>query len=77
MTPAYVQKQNYARQTFRHYKGGLYQFVDLARHSETEAWFVVYKTSSGDTWIRPFEMFFEAVDVDGKKIPRFALVTDV
>lgn len=58
---------------YRHYKGNLYEVIDCARHSETEEWFVVYKTCYGDysTWIRPYDMFTEQVDVDGQLIPRF------
>lgn len=74
ITPEYVKHQNWSGATFRHYKGGLYTFVDMARHSETESWFVVYRASSGDMWIRPFEMFFEDVVHQGQKEPRFALV---
>lgn len=63
--------------TYRHYKGPLYEVMDVARHSETEEWFVVYRTLYGDRglWIRPLAMFNETVEVDGKRVPRFELVT--
>ena len=59
---------------YRHYKGQLYEVMDTARHSETEDWFVVYRTLYGDfsTWIRPLEMFLETVEVEGEEQPRFA-----
>jgi len=59
--------------TYRHYKGPLYEVMDVARHSETEDWFVVYRALYGERglWIRPLEMFTE--EVDG--VPRFALVS--
>ena len=61
--------------TYRHYKGNLYQVNDVVRHSETGEWLVLYKPLYGDggLWVRPFEMFFESVEVAGLQIPRFAL----
>ncbi len=63
---------------YRHYKGNEYEVIATARHSETEEWYVVYKTCYGDysTWIRPLDMFTEMVDVDGQLVPRFAPVDD-
>jgi len=61
---------------YRHYKGNMYEVLDIARHSETEEWMVVYKTLYGDfsTWVRPYEIFVEEVEVDGVKTPRFEFV---
>ncbi|MGB0449526.1 MAG: DUF1653 domain-containing protein [Porticoccaceae bacterium] len=61
---------------YRHYKGNLYEVVDVARHSETEEYLVVYKTLYGDfsTWVRPLDMFQETVEVDGQQVARFAFV---
>ena len=61
---------------YKHYKGNLYQVIDVARHSETEEQLVVYKTLYGDfsTWVRPLDMFKEQVEVDGQRVPRFAFV---
>ena len=61
---------------YEHYKGGHYEVLGLACHSETQAWFVVYKplyehAGQPDTWIRPYEMFIETVTVGGKVTPRF------
>ena len=58
---------------YKHYKGNLYEVLDLGRHSETEEWFVIYKTLYGDfsTWIRPYEMFVEMLKIDGKLVNRF------
>lgn len=58
-------------QLFRHYKWKIYSFVDVARHSETEEWFVAYRTDKGDLWVRPFDMFFNNVTLDGKQVARF------
>jgi len=58
---------------YRHYKGNLYEVIATARHSETEEWMVVYKALYGDEglWIRPYEMFVEKVEVEGKMVDRF------
>ena len=61
---------------YRHYKGPEYLVLDVARHSETEEWLVVYQTLYGDygLWVRPLGMFTETVEVDGQQVPRFALI---
>jgi len=61
---------------YKHYKGSMYEVLDVARHSETEEWMVVYKTLYGDfsTWVRPYEMFVEKVEVEGKMLARFEFV---
>ncbi len=63
---------------YRHYKGGEYLVIDVARHSETEEWLVVYRTLYGarDLWVRPLKMFTEQVTVDGESIPRFQWQAD-
>ena len=61
---------------YEHYKGGLYQVLEVARHSETEELLVVYRTLYGDysMWVRPLDMFQQSVEVDGEVVPRFRLV---
>jgi hypothetical protein len=58
---------------YRHFKGGLYEVLGVARHSETEEEFVVYRPLSGDggLWIRPRAMFLETVTAGGATVPRF------
>lgn len=57
---------------YRHFKGGLYEVIGLAKHSETLEELVVYKhLDTDEIWVRPKEMFLEKVIRDGKKIPRF------
>lgn len=60
------------RGIYRHYKGNLYEVLDLARHSETEEILVVYRALYGSygLWVRPLAMFTEQV---GEQ-PRFELV---
>ena len=63
---------------YRHYKGGEYQVIDVARHSETEEWLVVYRTLYGDRglWVRPLTMFMERIVHNGTQVQRFALIGD-
>ena len=58
---------------YRHYKGQEYEVLGVARHSETEEEFVVYRALYSDfgLWVRPLGMFEELVDIDGRLIPRF------
>ena len=59
---------------YRHYKGGEYEVVGVARHSETDERLVVYRPLYGDggLWVRPLAMFLETVVVNGSPVPRFA-----
>ena len=61
---------------YRHYKGGEYQVIGTARHSETDEKLVVYRClyDNNSLWVRPLAMFQETVMVDGQQVPRFALV---
>ncbi|MBA2961513.1 MULTISPECIES: DUF1653 domain-containing protein [Ramlibacter] len=63
---------------YRHYKGRDYEVIGVARHSETLEPLVVYRPLDGASglWVRPHAMFFEAVEIDGQRRPRFARVTD-
>ena len=62
---------------YRHFKGGEYEVVGLARHSETLAWHVVYRALYGDggLWVRPAAMFLESVSHGGATVPRFRPAT--
>ena len=64
--------------TYRHYKGNLYDVLDVATHSETEEQLVVYRALYGERglWVRPLDMFTETVEVDGVAVPRFASATE-
>lgn len=66
--------------TYRHYKGGLYKVIQLACHTETLEWYVVYqslerqKQKLPSIWIRPYTMFIEELNVGGKVVKRFEKV---
>jgi hypothetical protein len=59
---------------YRHYKGGQYEVVGVARHSETLEPMVIYRPlyNQSGLWIRPHAMFFEQIEFEGKVRPRFA-----
>ncbi|HEY8590880.1 MAG TPA: DUF1653 domain-containing protein, partial [Naasia sp.] len=63
---------------YRHHKGGLYDVLGVARHSETEEELVVYRALYGDEglWVRPRAMFEETVHVGGTRVARFAPVEE-
>ncbi len=58
---------------YRHFKGNDYEVLSVARHSETKEPMVVYKALYGDgsIWVRPAEMWNEAVERNGKIYRRF------
>lgn len=63
---------------YRHYKGGLYRLVGIARHSESLEDMVVYQALYGEhgLWVRPLGMWEEQVTVNGVAQPRFARLPD-
>lgn len=63
---------------YKHYKGGMYEVLGVARHSETLEELVAYRAlydseefGKNSLWVRPKGMFRESVEVDGKTVPRF------
>jgi hypothetical protein len=57
---------------FRHYKGGIYELVCIATLESDLSPMIVYRAANGSVWVRPESVFFELVDVDGVRQPRFA-----
>ena len=75
-----------AGEVYRHSKSGnLYRILHLAKCSETLGDLVVYTPASSDyfcekgsaatVWVRPAHMWNEIVEIDGKSVPRFVLIT--
>jgi len=58
---------------YRHFKGGEYEVLGIALHSETTEPMVVYRAlyGSGGLWVRPEAMFLETVERDGIMFKRF------
>ena len=65
---------------YQHYKGQKYIVHHVVKHSETLESFVMYEclyeNPEGKWWVRPLAMFLEEVEMDGKKLPRFAYISD-
>ncbi len=63
---------------YRHYKGNLYYVIGLAKHTETSEVVVVYQGLYGDKdfFVRPYEMFIESVEYEGKIVSRFEFVSE-
>ena len=62
---------------YRHYKGGDYEVLGVVRHSESCEPMVLYRPlyNPSGMWVRPYGMFIETVEIDGRPQPRFALVS--
>jgi hypothetical protein len=60
---------------YNHYKGGVYEVISLATHSETNEVLVIYKSVLfGSVYARPLEMWFDEVENhQGNLVPRFEL----
>ena len=60
---------------YRHFKGGEYELIGIASHSETLEPMVVYQAlyGEGGIWVRPTGMWNELVEINGTKVPRFRL----
>ena len=62
---------------YRHYKGGEYEVVGVVRHSETLEPMVLYRPLYNESgmWVRPFAMFLEDIEFDGRWQARFARIS--
>jgi hypothetical protein len=63
---------------YRHYKGGIYTVIGIAKHSETLEEMVIYQGQDGQLWARPRAMFNEVlVSSEGLEIERFERIEDL
>lgn len=64
---------NLIGKTYRHFKGNHYKIIAIAKNSETLELLVVYQAlyDEGQVWVRPYDMFFETIERDGKTFKRF------
>jgi len=57
---------------WQHYKGGVYEIITLANHSETQDALVIYKSIPfGSVYARPLNMWQDVCEIDGVEFPRF------
>lgn len=61
---------------YRHFKGGEYELIGIAKHSETLEPMVVYRAlyGEGGLWVRPAAMWTEIVDKPEYHGPRFQYI---
>ena len=64
---------------YRHYKGGRYEVLGVAWHSESKEELVVYRALDAhqepglpEFWVRPKEMFFDTLKIEGREFERFS-----
>ena len=71
-------KENIRPGRYRHFKGGEYEVLCIARHSEDESPMVVYRPLYNDSglWVRPADMWNETVVRDGRTYTRFVRVEE-
>jgi len=64
---------------YQHFKGGYYEVIGLAEHTETLEEMVIYRSYSKEKelWVRPKEMFLGNVLVDGQEVPRFRYISEL
>ena len=61
---------------YRHFKGGEYELIGVATHSETMESMVVYRALYGEQglWVRPAAMWTEKVENGNYSGPRFQYI---
>ena len=66
----------YPKGRYRHFKGGLYEVLAVAKHSETEEELVIYRNVEHPEkiWARPLSMWQETVERGGQRFLRFTPV---
>jgi hypothetical protein len=74
----FTPKPNLKQGKYQHYKGNNYEVIDLVCHSETHEWLVLYRRlyerEGPELWVRPYDMFVEEVEIEGKTLPRFRFI---
>lgn len=56
---------------YQHFRGGIYEVIGLAKHSETLEELVIYRGEQGDLWARPTINFLATIKIDNQEVPRF------
>ena len=61
---------------YKHFKGNIYELLDIAKNSETLEEMVLYRACYGEKalWVRPLSMWDEKIERDGKTFKRFTYI---
>lgn len=64
---------------YKHYKGTVYKVLHIVQHSDTEEELVIYQDVEAPekVWARSPSVFLEEIEIEGKRVPRFAPVGDI
>lgn len=69
-----------AGQIWKHYKGGMYRIVTLAKNNQTDELYdaVVYQDVSAPekVWTQSLERFLATATYEGQTVSRFTFVTE-
>lgn len=57
---------------FRHYKSGIYELVCEAMAESDHTAIMVYHSADGQVRCRPKSVFFEQIEIDDRRVPRFS-----
>jgi hypothetical protein len=64
---------------YRHYKGDHYEVINTGLDTETLEPVVIYKPlydTPVPLWVRPFALFMDKVEIEGKMVERFMKVDE-
>ncbi len=63
---------------YKHFKGNIYELIDVVTHSETLEKMILYKPlyNNSGLWVRPASMWDEEVEYEGCKVKRFTFMDD-
>ena len=65
-------------QIWQHFKGGKYQIIAVAKHSETLEDLVIYEALydnvTSKCWARPLADFLGTKNIEGKEVQRFKII---
>ena len=61
---------------YKHFKGNIYELLDVAKNSETLEEMVIYRACYGehDLRVRPSAMWDEDIERDGERFTRFTYI---
>ena len=72
----YMNEEKKIEGRYRHFKGGIYEVICVAKHSETLEDMVIYRsvTEPQKVWARPLSMWNETVEHEGVMVRRFTKI---